>query len=117
MHARQLLFSPLRKLPSFVKHKGFQAEEPLTFGESQALKMSQRTLILILGATAAAGIGYAKITYDSNKDHDTVVELVAQRASDHDLLVRVSTNLELLQRQIERDDRRAAHSTATVSHQ
>jgi hypothetical protein len=95
------MFKPVH-LPRFMKHRS--PDSPPTFGDEVAVKMSQRTLIIILGATIAAGIAYADLKRDANADHETVVELVAQHHADHDLLVKVSTGVELLQRKADRAD-------------
>lgn len=89
------------------------SDTPTTLGENVAVKMSQRTLLLILGASVAATIAWTNLKAEAGKNHDLIIELTAIRANDaldrktdHDLLVKVATGVELLQRRAEREDRR-----------
>lgn len=80
--------------------------QPMELGDSVAMKMSQRTLVIILTMALAVGAAYADLKSDSKKDHAAVVELITAKQADHDLLVRVATGVELLQRQADRAERR-----------
>ena len=99
-----------------MKHKGDHSEAPFTFGESVAVKMSQRTLLLILGAMIAVGVAYADLKSDVKNANATVADLVATKASDHDLLVKVATGVELLQRQADRQLLWDNRNTKAVTH-
>jgi len=85
----------------------------MTFGEDVATKMSQRTLILILGTALAVGAAYADLKSDAKNDHKTIESMVAARAFDHDLLVKVAAGVDQLQRKAERDERRSGWSANT----
>lgn len=110
------------KLPRFMSARKSSDPEP-TFGENVAVKMSQRTLLLILGGCIAATLAWTNLKGEAGKNHDLIVELTAQRANDslerkadHDLLVKAVTGIDLLQRRAEREDRRndrAAVGTGT----
>lgn len=80
--------------------------EDMTLGDNVAMKMSQRTLVMILAVAVAVGAAYADLKSDSKKDHAAVQELIATKQADHDLLQRVATGVELLQRQADRAERR-----------
>jgi hypothetical protein len=101
------------KLPKFMSPRQTRDTAP-TFGENVAVKMSQRTLLLILGAAVAGTLAWNNLKGEASKNHDLIMELTAVRANDaierkadHDLLVRVASGVELLQRKAERDERRA----------
>ncbi len=105
-----MLFSPM-KVPFMSPRKPPASEE--TFGENVAVKMSQRTLLLILGASIAATLAWTNLKGEAAKNHELISELTAQRANDavvrqtdHDLLVKAVTGIELLQRRADREDRR-----------
>lgn len=95
-------------------------ETPNTFGEDVAVKMSQRTLLLILGATVAAVLAWTDLKSDAKDNRSAVAELVTLRAadvltakSDHDLLVSVAKGVENLQRRAEWQDRRDSRTSST----
>lgn len=89
----------------FMRHSHPRTED-MTLGDNVAMKMSQRTLVMILAVTLAVGAAYADLKSDSKKDHAAVVELITAKQADHDLLVRVAAGVELLQRQADRAERR-----------
>ena len=85
----------------------------MEFGDNVAVKMSQRTLVLILTASVAAALAWSNLKGEAAKNHDLISELTAMRASDavdrradHDLLVKAVAGVEQLQRRAEREDRR-----------
>ncbi len=87
--------------------------EPMTIGDEVAVKLSQRTLILILGVALAAGGAYADLKSDARTNRDLVKEMEVQRALDHDVLTKVAVGVEQLQRESTRRDYRDARSTTT----
>ncbi len=106
-----MLFTPV-KVPHFMSPRKPPASEE-TFGENVAVKMSQRTLLLILGASIAATLAWTNLKGDSAKNHELISELTAQRANDaverkadHDILMRVANGVDRLERRADRDDRR-----------
>lgn len=106
-----MLFLPV-KVPHFMSPRKPPASEE-TFGENVAVKMSQRTLLLILGAGMAAAIAWTNLKADAAKNHDLISELTAQRANDaldrkadHDILMRVANGVDRLERRADREDRR-----------
>lgn len=109
--ALAILFTPV-KVPHFMSPRKPLASDE-TFGETVAVKMSQRTLLLILGACIAATLAWTNLKGEASKNHELIVELSAQRANDalerktdHDLLVKAATGIEQLQRRADREDRR-----------
>ncbi len=106
-----LLFTPV-KIPQFMSPRRLR-ENVETFGENVAVKMSQRTLLLILGASIAATLAWTNLKSEASKNHDLILDLTAVRASDvidrkadHDLLMRVAEGVERLERRADREDRR-----------
>ena len=100
------------KLPRFMSPRKPPASGD-TFGESVAVKMSQRTLLLILGACIAATLAWTNLKGEAAKNHELISELTAIRANDalerkadHDLLMRVSEGVDRLERRADREDRR-----------
>jgi hypothetical protein len=100
------------KLPRFMSPRKPPASGE-TFGESVAVKMSQRTLLLILGTCIAATLAWTNLKGEASKNHELITELTAIRANDalerkadHDLLMRVADGVERLERRADREDRR-----------
>ena len=87
------------KMPFVKKHH----TPPLTFGEDVAVKMSQRTLFLILAALIAATLAWADLKSDAKANGTAIASL----AADHDVLVRLAVGVEQLQKQIDRQERKA----------
>lgn len=96
--------------------------EPLTLGEDVAIKMSQRTLLVILGTVVAAVLAWTNLKGDAEKNHDAIIALTAarqmdvvERKADRDLLVNVQKGVEALQRRAEWQDRREGRAPTTVT--
>ncbi len=94
--------------------KAPDSASPFTLGDNVAVKMSQRTLLLILTAGVAAALAWTNLKSETAKNHDLIVDLTAIRANDalarqadHDLLMRVANGVDRLERRADRDDRRA----------
>ena len=98
-----------------MTHIRVKGGEPMTIGEEVAVKLSQRTLVLILGVAVAAGAAYADLKSDAKTSRDLVKEMEVQRALDHDLLTRVAAGVEQLQRESARRDYRDTRGTKTSS--
>ncbi len=79
---------------------------PLTFGEDVAVKMSQRTLVLILAALIAATLAWADLKSDARANGNAIASL----AADHDVLVRLTVGVEQIQKQIDRQERKSSRS-------
>lgn len=99
-----------------MTHLRGKGGEPLTIGDEVAVKLSQRTLVLILGVALTAGAAYADLKSDARTNRDAIKEMQVQRALDHDVLIKVATGVEQLQRSdARRDFRDARASGATTS--
>jgi len=104
------------KKPFFMTHIRGTHGEHLTIGDEVAVKMSQRTLIYILGVALAAGVAYADLKSDARTNSETVKEISVARALDHDVLIKVATGVEQLQRSdARRDFRDTRGSTSSTS--
>ncbi len=106
------------KMP-FMPRVPSNRETPLTFGEDVAVKMSQRTLVLILVTTATAVLAWANLKSDYRENHAAIQDLVAIRAADsaaqkadHDLLVAAVKGIERLERRADWQDRRDSRNTS-----
>lgn len=100
------------KVPHFMSPRKPPASEE-TFGENVAVKMSQRTLLLILGASIAASLAWSNLKSEASKNHDLILDLTAIRANDavdrktdHDILMKVANGVDRLERRADREDRR-----------
>lgn len=92
----------------------------MTFGEDKAVRMSQKTLLFILGVTGAAVGGWFTLKMEIRDNQRAVQDLVNLRATDvatqkadHDLLVSVAKGVDNLQRRAEWQDRRDGRTTTT----
>ncbi len=86
---------------------------PMTFGEDVAVKMSQRTLLVILGAVVAVTLAWANLKSEIDKLHEAQASAVMERQADHVILEQVQKGVDSLQRRAEwqdRRDNRSAHN-------
>lgn len=95
---------------------------PMTFGEDVAIRMSQRTLFLILGTVVAAVLAWTNLKSDAARNHDAILELAAarqmdviERKADRELLANVQKGVEALQRRAEWQDRKEGRTPTTVT--
>lgn len=118
-HLFAFLFTPM-KMP-FVKPLR-RDTPPMTFGEDVAIRMSQRTLFLILGTVVAAVLAWTNLKSDALRNHEAILELTSlrqldlvDRKADRDVLANVQKGIEALQRRAEWQDRKEGRTPTTVT--
>jgi len=106
-----ILFYPMKVPPFMSPRRPVAASD--TIGEEVKVRMSQKTLLLLLGAVAAGTLAWTNLKGEAAKNHDALLELTAIRANDaldrkadHDLLMKVANGVDRLERRAEREDRR-----------
>lgn len=119
-HSIAFLFKPVKN-PFMPRLAPRERDTPNTFGEDIAVKMSQRTLFLILLSTVAAALAWANLKSDASKNHDAIQDLVAvrlsdlaERKADRDVMMQVKQTVDNLQRRAEWQDRREGRTVSTT---